>query len=31
LFLDFFFFVCCNKYLDPSILLLEKTHFVFIA
>jgi hypothetical protein len=31
LFLVLFFFVCCNKWLDPSILLLEKTHSVFIA
>jgi hypothetical protein len=27
----FFCFVCCNKCLDPSIFLLEKTHTVFIA
>jgi hypothetical protein len=27
----FFCFVCCNKCLDPSIFLLEKTHSVFIA
>jgi hypothetical protein len=26
-----FCFVCYNKWLDPSILLLEKTHSVFIA
>jgi hypothetical protein len=26
----FFCFVCCNKWLDPSIFL-EKTHSVFIA
>jgi hypothetical protein len=31
LFLVFFCFVCCNKWLDPNILLLEKTHSVFIA
>jgi hypothetical protein len=31
LFLVFFCFVCCNKWLDPSILLLAKTHSVFIA
>jgi hypothetical protein len=31
LFLVFFCFVCCNKWLDHSILLLEKTHSVFIA
>jgi hypothetical protein len=24
-------FFCCNKWLDPNIFLLEKTHFVFIA
>jgi hypothetical protein len=28
---SFFYFVCCNKWLDPSILLLEKTHSIFIA
>jgi hypothetical protein len=27
----FFFFVCCNKWLDPNIFLLENTHSVFIA
>jgi hypothetical protein len=27
----FFCFVSCNKWLDPSIFLLEKTHSVFIA
>jgi hypothetical protein len=27
----FFCIVCCNKWLDPSIFLLEKTHSVFIA
>jgi hypothetical protein len=27
----FFCFVCCNKWLDPSIFLLEKTHSIFIA
>jgi hypothetical protein len=27
----FFCFVCCNKWLDPNIFLLEKTHSVFIA
>jgi hypothetical protein len=26
-----FCFVCCNKWLDPSIFLLEKTHSVFIV
>jgi hypothetical protein len=26
-----FCFVCCNKWLDPKIFLLEKTHSVFIA
>jgi hypothetical protein len=26
-----FCFVCCNKWLDPNIFLLEKTHSVFIA
>jgi hypothetical protein len=31
LFSVFFFFVFCNKWLDPIILLLEKTHSVFIA
>jgi hypothetical protein len=25
----FFCFVCCNKWLDPNIFLLEKTHSVF--
>jgi hypothetical protein len=25
----FFYFVCCNKWLDPNKFLLEKTHFVF--
>jgi hypothetical protein len=29
--LVFFCFVCCNKWLDPNIFLLEKTHSVFIA
>jgi hypothetical protein len=29
--LVFFCFVCCNKWLDPSILLLEKTHSIFTA
>jgi hypothetical protein len=24
-------FVCCNKWLDPNMFLLEKTHPVFIA
>jgi hypothetical protein len=29
-FLSFFYcFVCCNKWLDPNIFLLEKTHSVF--
>jgi hypothetical protein len=27
----FFCFVCCNKWLDRNIFLLEKTHSVFIA
>jgi hypothetical protein len=27
----FFYFVCCNKWLDPSIFLLEKRHSIFIA
>jgi hypothetical protein len=27
----FFCFVCFNKWLDPSIFLLEKTHSVFIT
>jgi hypothetical protein len=31
LLLVLFCFVCCNKWLDPNILLLEKTHSVFIA
>jgi hypothetical protein len=31
LLLVFLCFVCCNKWLDPSIFLLEKTHSVFIA
>jgi hypothetical protein len=31
LFLVFFCFVCSNKWLDPSILLLKKTHSNFIA
>jgi hypothetical protein len=31
LFFVFFCFVCCNKWLDPSIFLLEKTHSIFIA
>jgi hypothetical protein len=26
-----FCFVCCNKWLDPNIFLLEKTHSAFIA
>jgi hypothetical protein len=26
---QFFCFVCCNKWLDPNIFLLEKTHSVF--
>jgi hypothetical protein len=26
-----FCFVCCNKWLDPNIFLLEKTLSVFIA
>jgi hypothetical protein len=29
LLLVFFCFVCCNKWLDPNIFLLEKTHNVF--
>jgi hypothetical protein len=28
---SFLCFVCCNKWLDPNIFLLEKTHSVFIA
>jgi hypothetical protein len=31
LFLVLFCFVCSNKWLDPSMFLLEKTHSVFIA
>jgi hypothetical protein len=31
LLLVLFCFVCCYKWLDPSIFLLEKTHSVFIA
>jgi hypothetical protein len=31
LFLVFFCFVCYNKWFDLSILLLEKTHSIFIA
>jgi hypothetical protein len=31
LLLVFFYFVCCNKWLDPNKFLLEKTHSVFIA
>ena len=31
LFLVLFCFVCCNKWLDPIILVLEKTHSVLIA
>jgi hypothetical protein len=31
LFLVFFCFVCYNKWLDPSIFILEKTHSVIIA
>jgi hypothetical protein len=31
LLLVFFCFVCCNKWLDPNIFLLEKTHSIFIA
>jgi hypothetical protein len=27
----FFCFVCCNKWLDPNIFLLDKTHSIFIA
>jgi hypothetical protein len=26
----FFCFACCNKWLDPNIFLLEKTHSIFI-
>jgi hypothetical protein len=26
-----FWFVCWNKWLDPNIFLLEKTHSIFIA
>jgi hypothetical protein len=28
---SFFCFVCCNKWLDPSIILLDKTHSVCIV
>jgi hypothetical protein len=28
---QFYFFVFCNKWLDPNIFILEKTRFVFIA
>jgi hypothetical protein len=31
LLLVLFCFICCNKWLDPNIFLLEKTHSVFIA
>jgi hypothetical protein len=31
IFLVFFYFVCCNKWLYPNIFLLEKTHSIFIA
>jgi magnesium-transporting ATPase (P-type) len=31
LFLLSVFFVCCNKWLDPNIFILEKTHSIFIA
>jgi hypothetical protein len=27
----FFCFVCCNKWLDPNMFLLENTHSIFIA
>jgi hypothetical protein len=27
----FFYFVCCNKWLDSNIFILEKTHSIFIA
>jgi hypothetical protein len=27
----FFSFVCCNKWLEPNMFLLDKTHSVFIA
>jgi hypothetical protein len=27
----FFCFVCCNKWLDPNIFLLDKTYSIFIA
>jgi hypothetical protein len=27
----FFCFICCNKWLDPNIFLLEKMHSIFIA
>jgi hypothetical protein len=26
-----FCFVCCNKWLDPNMFILEKTHSIFIA
>jgi hypothetical protein len=26
-----FYFVCCNKWLDPNMFLLEMTHSIFIA
>jgi hypothetical protein len=28
---SFISFFCCNKWLDPNIFLLEKTHSIFIA
>jgi hypothetical protein len=28
---SFLFFVCYNKWLDPNMFLLEKTHSIFIA
>jgi hypothetical protein len=31
LLLVFFYLVCCNKWLDPNMFLLEKTHSIFIA
>ena len=31
LFLVFFYFVCCNKWMDPIIHVLEETHSVLIA
>jgi hypothetical protein len=28
---SFLMFFCCNKWLDPNIFILEKTHCIFIA